>query len=74
LALITEGTTEKVSQITVLFRSIYNKNIFFNGQNCIFENQSLREKEREIEKETESEKEGERDGKRCKIWLLYFYF
>jgi hypothetical protein len=37
LSLIMEGTTEKVSQFTMLIKSIYNKNVRFDEQKCTLE-------------------------------------
>ncbi len=34
--LITEGATEKVAQFIMPLKSVYDKNLCFNGQKCIF--------------------------------------
>ncbi len=38
--LIIEGTTEKVLQFLMQLKSIYNKNLGFSEQKCIFEHYS----------------------------------
>jgi hypothetical protein len=40
--LIIEGTTEKMLQYTQPLKSIYNKNLGFIEQKCIFENQTIK--------------------------------
>jgi hypothetical protein len=37
LALIIEGTTEKISQFTIAPKSVCSKKLCFNEQKCIFE-------------------------------------
>jgi hypothetical protein len=38
LSLISEGATEKVSQMAILLKSVYNKNLCFNEQKMNFFN------------------------------------